>query len=335
LRIRKQSAEIRTCLAKFLCGRAILFFKTVSETSMFTIAIHGGAGSLTRSSTTLQDENFYKKGLENALEAGYAVLAQGGTAIDAVHQAVIALEDDPLFNAGKGSVFTHDGTHETDAAIMCGLTLKAGAVAGVTNIRNPVSLARAVMERSENVLLASKGAMDFAREQGMCFEADTYFHTDHRHQQLLDEQQKTEANNTGKGTVGAVALDEMGNVAVATSTGGITNKRYGRVGDSPVIGGGTYANNSACAVSCTGDGEYFIRLVSAHDIACLVQYKDLKLGEACNVLLDKLTALGGEGGMIAVDTSGNVEFAFNCESMLRAWKNDRGQGGVGIWRNPL
>jgi beta-aspartyl-peptidase (threonine type) len=298
---------------------------------MFTIAIHGGAGSLHRGSTTCGQEEDYKKGLNDALEAGYTVLAHGGSAIEAVEKSVMTLEDNLLFNAGRGAVFTAEVTHETDAAIMCGRTLNAGAVAGVTNIRNPVRLARVIMEKSENVLLAGKGAMDFARAQGVAFEEDAYFDTEHRRQQLIEEQQKETGNNTGKGTVGAVALDEFGNLAVATSTGGITNKKYGRVGDSPIIGGGTYANNRACAVSCTGDGEFFIRLVTAYDIASLVQYKEMKLGEACDTAIHKLTGLGGEGGLIALDTQGNVQLVFNCESMLRAWKNHLGQGNVCIW----
>jgi beta-aspartyl-peptidase (threonine type) len=301
---------------------------------MFTIAIHGGAGSVTRKTTTPQQEEAYKKGLSDALEAGYSILAAGGTAVEAVEKSVRALEDNPLFNAGRGSVFTSEGRHETDAAIMCGNTLKAGAVAAVTNIRNPVSLARAVMEKSENVLLTGTGAMDFAKVQDIAFEEDEYFHTVERRKALEEAQEQEEGNNTGKGTVGAVALDELGNLAVATSTGGITNKKYGRVGDSPIIGGGTYANNQSCAVSCTGDGEYFIRLVSAYDISSLLQYKGINLSEACNTHIHKLTALGGEGGLIAIDAAGNAELVFNCESMLRAWKNQLGEGYIRIWAEP-
>ncbi|WP_031526497.1 isoaspartyl peptidase/L-asparaginase family protein [Dyadobacter crusticola] len=301
---------------------------------MFTIAIHGGAGSLTRKTTTPEQETDYQKGLDKALEAGYRVLANGGNALDAVEMAVRELEDHPLFNAGRGSVFTAEGTHEADAATMCGRTRRAGAVAGISNIRNPISLARKVMDESENVLLVAKGAMDFARVHDLAFEENTYFDTDHRREQLAEEQKKEEGRNTGKGTVGAVALDAAGNLAVATSTGGITNKKFGRVGDSPVIGGGTYANNQTCAVSCTGDGEFFIRLVSAYDVAAMVEYKGASLHEACNTQMEKLTGLGGEGGLIAVDTKGNVELVFNCESMLRAWKNDRGEGSTRIWADP-
>ena len=298
---------------------------------MFTIAIHGGAGSLSRESTTFEQEEEYKKGLNQALEAGYFILSRGGSAIEAVEKAVMVLEDHPLFNAGRGSVFTAEGTHEADAAMMCGNTLAAGAVAGVSHIRNPVSLARAVMEKSENVLLAGKGAVDFAKVHGIAMEESAYFDTAARRAELAEAQKKENGNNTGKGTVGAVACDQAGNLAVATSTGGITNKKFGRVGDSPVIGGGTYANNNCCAVSCTGDGEFFIRLVTAYDIASLIQYKGADLTEACRIAVQKLTVLGGEGGLIALDTSGNVELVFNCESMLRAWKNHRGEGRIGIW----
>jgi L-asparaginase / beta-aspartyl-peptidase len=298
---------------------------------MFTIAIHGGAGSLTRATTTQQEEEEYKKGLDAALQAGYAVLERGGSAVEAVEKSVMALEDNPLFNAGRGSVLTAEGKNEADAAIMCGKTLEAGAVACINHIRNPISLARAVMEKSSNVLLTSNGAIDFAEAHGLSFEDDAYFHTERRQKELMKAQEKEDGKNTGKGTVGAVALDQSGNVAVATSTGGITNKKFGRVGDSPVIGGGTYASNESCAVSCTGDGEFFIRLVTAYDVAALVQYKNLELHAACQTAIDKLTALGGEGGLIAVNAKGNVELVFNCESMLRAWKNHLGEGKTLVW----
>ena len=282
------------------------------------MAIHGGSGTINRTEITPEQESAFRFGLEEALNAGYVVLKQGGSALDAVEQAVRSLEDNERFNAGKGAVFSASGRHELDASIMCGQTLNAGAVAGVTNVRNPISLARAVMEQSENVFLLGSGAEDFARDQKLPIEPDEYFFTVLRFQQLAEAQQanKTQLDhskrNTGKGTVGAVALDQHGNLAAATSTGGLTNKKYGRVGDTPVIGAGTYANNETCAVSCTGYGEFFIRSVVAYDISCLMAYKGLSLKEACAyVVQDKLKVMGGEGGLIAVDRAGNVELPFN------------------------
>ena len=299
---------------------------------MFTIAIHAGAGSVKRAHTSPEQEKEYHSGLQKCLQAGYQVLASGGSALDAVEQAVIALENDPLFNAGKGSVFTSEGTHEMDAAIMCGKTLKAGAVSAVTNVRNPIILARKIMQESESVLLTAKGAMRFADLHGLKFEANTYFDTDHRYEEQLEAKKVEDRRNTDKDTVGAVAVDVFGNVAVATSTGGLTNKKFSRVGDSPIIGGGTYANNDTCAVSCTGDGEFFIRLVSAYDVSCLMEYKGLTLQQACQVVIkDKLSSLGGEGGLIAVDRSGNTELVFNCESMLRGWQNHLEEATTAIW----
>jgi len=296
------------------------------------MAIHGGAGSVTRSNTSAQQEKDYINGLNEALNAGYNMLANGGTAMDAVERSVMALEDIPLFNAGRGSVFTSEGRHEMDAAVMCGKTLRAGAVSAVSNIKNPIRLARTVMEKSENVLLTGSGAIEFAKKHEIPFEEDSYYFTEKRQQELLHAKEQSNERNTGKGTVGAVAMDTFGNLAVATSTGGLTNKKYGRVGDSPVIGGGTYANNHTCAVSCTGDGEYLIRLVAAYDISCYMEYKQLGLQEACMALINKLTALGGEGGLIAIDQHGQVQQVFNCESMLRAWKNHHGEGETKIWQ---
>ncbi|MFD2571916.1 isoaspartyl peptidase/L-asparaginase family protein [Spirosoma soli] len=307
---------------------------------MYTIAIHGGSGTINRSEITPQQEKTYRQGLEDALDAGYNVLARGGSALDAVEQAVRSLEENELFNAGKGSVFAASGKHEMDASIMCGQSLKAGAVAGVTNIRNPISLARAVMEQSENVFLLGAGAEEFGREHNLAVEPDDYFFTEHRFQQLKEAQEsnKTQLDhsakkkNTGKGTVGAVALDKDGNLASATSTGGLTNKKYGRVGDTPVIGAGTYANNETCAVSCTGYGEFFIRSVVAYDISCLMEYKGVSLNEACDLVVqDKLKNRGGEGGLIAVDKEGNVALPFNSEGMYRAWRNESGEGEVAIF----
>lgn len=305
---------------------------------MYTIAIHGGSGTINRSEITPEQEKTFRQGLLEALDAGYAVLAEGGSALNAVEQAVRSLEDNAIFNAGKGAVFSANGKHEMDASIMCGQSGKAGAVAGVTTIRNPISLARMVMEQSENVFLLGAGAEAFAREHQLPVEPDDYFFTEHRFRQLKEAQEANRTqldhsrSNSGKGTVGAVALDRNGNLAAATSTGGLTNKKYGRVGDTPVIGAGTYADNETCAVSCTGYGEFFIRAVVAHDMACLMAYKGLSLQEACAyVVQDKLKKMGGEGGLIAVDRYGNVELPFNSEGMYRAWRNEACAGEVAIF----
>ena len=305
---------------------------------MYTIAIHGGSGTINRTEITPEQEKEFRQGLEDALDAGYHVLARGGSALDAVEEAVRSLEENELFNAGKGAVFSANGKHEMDASIMCGDTLKAGAVAGVTNVRNPISLARAVMEQSENVFLLGAGAEEFAREHKLTMEPDDYFFSQLRFEQLEEAQKENKTQldhskkNTGKGTVGAVAMDQEGNLAAATSTGGLTNKKYGRVGDTPVIGAGTYANNQTCAVSCTGYGEFFIRSVVAYDISCLIEYKGLSLKEACKLVVqDKLKNRGGEGGLIAIDSEGNVELPFNSEGMYRAWRNDEGDGEIAIF----
>lgn len=295
------------------------------NTPTWSLAIHGGAGTITPALMTPEKERLYRSGLQAALEAGERVLQAGGQALDAVVAAVQSLEDNPLFNAGRGAVFTHEGTHEMDAALMRGDTLEAGAVAGVRGVRNPIALARAIMERSGHVMLAGEGAAQFARTAGITFEDERYFHDDFRHQQWMevkdtDSYQLDHSKGDEKkfGTVGAVARDAQGNLAAATSTGGMTNKRWGRIGDSPVIGAGTYANNSTCAISCTGHGEYFIRAVVAYDISCLMQYAGLSLEDACKkVVNDKLVAFGGEGGLIAVDSAGNVCMPFNSEGMYR------------------
>ncbi|GHB83445.1 isoaspartyl peptidase/L-asparaginase family protein [Persicitalea jodogahamensis] len=298
---------------------------------MFTIAIHGGSCWIDPSEITDSQRTVYFNVLKEALNMGYAILANGGTSLDAVEKAVATLEDNPLFNAGRGSAFNHDGFHEMDAALMCGHTLRAGAMAGVRNVRNPIQAARAVMEKTQNVLLTGSGAETFAREQGILFEDDPYFYNHDRYQELLKAQEQMPARNVGKGTVGAVALDRAGHLAAATSTGGFPNKHYGRVGDSPIIGSGTYANDRACAVSCTGDGEYFLRAVAAYDVFCLIDYKGLSLREACaTVIHDKIGKAGGKGGMIAVDCHGNAELVFNCDVLFRAWKNERGEGETAI-----
>lgn len=299
---------------------------------MIALAIHGGAGTLTRSEMTPEREQTYRSGLQQALDTGFRILSEGGSALEAVGQTVIILENNELFNAGRGSVFTADGGHELDASIMCGRTLNAGAIAGVRNIRNPISLARAAMERSGHVFLIGSGAEDFAREQGIETAPDDYYFTQFRWNELQQKRQNEDARPRALGTVGAVALDHNGDLAAATSTGGTTNKRYSRVGDSPVIGAGTYANNHSCAVSCTGDGEYFIRAVTAYDVACLVDYKGLSLQEACELVInEKMTRLGGEGGLIAVDAAGNVSLVFNSEGMYRGWQREGEAGRVEIY----
>lgn len=295
---------------------------------MFAIAIHGGAGVINRNSLSHEEEKLYREGLEVALNTGYSLLLNGESALEAVEKAVAVLEDNSLFNAGKGSVFNSDGKHDMEASIMWGLTVDAGTVCGIRNVKNPVSLARAVMEQSSHLFLNGQGAEDFARETGLTFEDDSYFFTTRRYDQLIDvkKNMKIQLDNSGEkifGTVGAVALDNNGNLAAATSTGGLTNKKFGRIGDSPVIGSGTYANNNTCAVSCTGDGEFFIRSVAAYDISCLMEYKNLSLKEACEIVIkNKITKLGGEGGAIAVDRNGNVELVFNSEGMYRAYRKE-------------
>ncbi len=292
------------------------------------IAVHGGAGTILRSQMTTEKETLYQNGLSNALNVGYEVLESGGSALDAVTLAVKALEDFPLFNAGKGSVFTHDGKHEMDASIMRGDTLEAGAVAGVQGIRNPVLAARAVMEKSEHVMLVGKGAEEFAKLQGLLFEPEDYFKVEQRYEQWQQalKEGRVLLDHTDKkfGTVGAVALDRSGNLAASTSTGGMTNKKYNRVGDSPIIGSGTYANNNTCAISCTGHGEFFLRAVVAYDVSCLMEYKGCTLQQACDIVVkDKLVKLGGEGGLIAIDAKGNVCLPFNSDGMYRGFKNPK------------
>lgn len=289
--------------------------------SKAALAIHGGAGTIHRSQMTPELEREYRGGLETALKTGWDILEKGGASLDAVEAAVVSLEDFPLFNAGRGSVFTHEGKQEMDAAIMDGASLKAGAVAFVRNIRNPIQLARLVMERTEHVLLAGEGANQFAEQLGVNSEPDEYFFTEHRWLQLQEaiaegRVQLDHATAKPVGTVGAVACDKNGNLAAATSTGGMTNKKFGRVGDTPIIGAGTYADGT-CAVSCTGHGEYFMLGVTAYDIAARMDYKGLSLEEAARETIDRLTSIGGEGGLVAVDSQGNITLPFNSEGMYR------------------
>ncbi|MBC5991577.1 isoaspartyl peptidase/L-asparaginase family protein [Pontibacter cellulosilyticus] len=306
----------------------------------YAIAIHGGAGTITRSSLTPDKDKAYRDALEQAIMAGHSVLQGGGTALDAVELAVVHLENNPLFNAGKGSVFTKEGKHEMDAAIMCGRTLEAGAVAGVRSIKNPVKLCRAIMEYSDHVMLSSYGAEEFARNHAVEFAPEKYFFDAFRYNQwteirdsdifMLDHTENAEKKF---GTVGAVALDMEGNTAAATSTGGMTNKQYNRIGDTPIIGSGNYANNKTCAVSCTGHGEFFMRAVVAYDVSCLVEYKGYTLQQACDeVVMKKLVDFGGEGGLIALNTAGEVVLSFNSEGMYRASKIGDEKTFTGIYK---
>lgn len=304
------------------------------------IAIHGGAGTITQANLSPEQDKAYRAALKKAVEAGHLVLERGGSALDAVELAVVHLEDSPLFNAGRGSVFTKEGKHEMDAAIMCGKTLEAGALAGVRSIKNPVKLARAIMEHSDHVMLSGYGAEEFALSYGLEFAPEAYFFDKYRYEQwsevrdsdifMLDH---TAQRDEKFGTVGAVAVDQEGNVASATSTGGMTNKRYNRIGDTPIIGSGTYANNQTCAISCTGHGEFFIRAVVAYDVSCLMEYKGYTLQKACEeVVLKKLVKFGGEGGLIAVTPSAEVALVFNSEGMYRASKSTGEETLVAIYK---
>jgi beta-aspartyl-peptidase (threonine type) len=304
---------------------------------MISIAIHGGAGVIGRSSMTAESERAYHTDLGRALDAGYAVLERGGSSLDAVVAAVKILEDSPLFNAGKGAVFSHAGVNELDAAIMDGATQKAGAVAGVRHVQNPIELARMVMERTPHVLLAGEGAEEFALEQGMPLVPGSYFFTERRWKQL-EEAQKAEQTASANedigyfGTVGAVARDGKGNLAAATSTGGMTNKRWGRIGDSPIIGAGTYADNATCAVSATGSGEYFIRAVVAHEICARVRLSGVTAAQAArDVIQARLKDIGGDGGVIVVDSKGALTLEFNTEGMFRGARDSGGRRETSIY----
>lgn len=303
----------------------------------FTLVIHGGAGNITPAIMNKEQEQQYTMGLKAALDKGYEVLRNGGSSLDTVVAAISVLEDNPLFNAGRGAVFTKKGLNEMDASLMDGSNLMAGAIAGVRNIKNPIKLAREVMLHSGHVFLSGEGAAEFALSQGIEMAPDEYFFNRSRYDQWVeirdtdfyqldhkDDNLKGTIPNTDYkyGTVGAVCCDEQGNIAAGTSTGGMTNKRFGRIGDSPVIGAGTYANNKTCGISCTGHGEHFLRAVVAHDVSCLMEYKGLSLHEACEIVIkDKLVKIGGEGGLIAVDSKGNYDFCFNSAGMYRGMKN--------------
>lgn len=316
--------------------------------SKFTIAIHGGAGTILKSMLTPELEIRYNQGLQEALDAGYDVLKQQGTSLNAIVEAIKKLENNELFNAGRGAVFTNKGIHEMDACIMTGHDLDAGAVAGISNIKNPIELAKYVMLESGHVLLSGQGAKEFATSKGFEDIEDDYFFNQYRYDQWVEirdsefyqldhkeDQLKGFPHEDKKfGTVGAVALDQHGHLAAGTSTGGMTNKRFGRIGDSPVPGSGTYANDRTCAVSCTGHGEYFLRAVVAYDVSCLMEYKGLSLQEACAVVVqDKLVKLGGEGGLIAVDAMGNYDLCFNSEGMYRGIRTSEGINKISIYKD--
>ncbi len=308
---------------------------------MYTIAIHGGAGAVTRQTIAADDDPKFRAGLKAALQAASNILKHDGSALDAVEAAVKCLEDNPLFNAGKGAVYTKKGVHELDAAIMDGKNLQAGAIAGVRNVKNPVSFAKVVMEKSGHVLLSGKGANDYALKMKIEMESDDYFYTKQRYDQWLQVRHTDfyhldhiveEIPERKFGTVGAVVMDNSGSLAAATSTGGMINKQFGRIGDSPLIGAGTYANNKTCAISCTGHGELFIRAVAAYDVSCLMEYKNLSLHEAMQMVVnEKLKNMHAEGGMIGADAKGNLSFVFNAQGMHRASIDSKGVEYVALY----
>jgi len=312
---------------------------------MYTLVIHGGAGTIVKEDMTPELEKAYLEGLQDAVDAGFAVLEEGGTAVNAVKAALVLLEDHILFNAARGAVFTKKGVQEMDAAIMDGSNLAAGAVAAVRNVRNPIELAAEVMRNSNHVFLSGKGANDFAIKQGIKLEPDEYFFSQFRYDQwkAIRDSDRYSLDHTHHhleelmrdkkfGTVGAVACDGQGHLAAATSTGGMTNKKYGRIGDSPLIGIGTYANDATCAISCTGHGEMFIRAVASYDVSCLMEYRNFTLQEAMELVVhQKLKSLNGEGGMIGVDAKGQHAMVFNSAGMYRAYKNSRGGSDVLIY----
>ncbi|MFC0185004.1 beta-aspartyl-peptidase (threonine type) [Pseudarcicella hirudinis] len=347
-----------------LISAFFLSLTAFAQSNKITLVIHGGAGTITRANMTPEKEKAYRADLERAMKTGYEILRKGGTSMDAVEATIRVMEDSPLFNAGKGAVFTHEGKNEMDAAFMDGKTLAAGSIAGVTTIKNPISAARTVMEKSEHVMLVGKGAEEFAKLKGLEIVDPSYFYTEPRwkglQKALQEEKMQLDHSDTLKksgfvkpdisgssaidklifdegkkyGTVGCVALDQYGNLAAGTSTGGMTNKRWGRVGDAPIIGAGTYANNKTCAVSATGHGEYFIRSVVAYDISALMEYKGLSVQKAADeVVMKKLVKIGGEGGVIALDKNGNFAMPFNSAGMYRGFIKSDGSWEVKIYKD--
>ncbi|HKJ05997.1 MAG TPA: isoaspartyl peptidase/L-asparaginase [Flavobacteriaceae bacterium] len=316
------------------------------NTQTFAIVIHGGAGGIKRENLSEDLVVAYELKLHEALNAGYAILNEGESALKAIEAAIIVMEDSPLFNAGKGAVYNSDGKQEMDAAIMDGATLNTGAVAGVNSIKNPIIAARIVKDSSKHVMLSGNGAVKLVKKYGISLVDTSYFYDERRIEQLKRIQKKNELqldhsaskviknslNDYKYGTVGAVAIDKNGNIAAGTSTGGMTNKKYGRIGDVPIIGAGTYANNKTCGISATGTGEYFIRTVAAHEVSNLIQYKNLTPKEALqNVLFQQIEPLGGEGGMILIDKKGEVYWDFNSAGMFRAYKKSNGEEKIAIF----
>lgn len=329
-----QRGSVRIMARRLALFTATIVFAFSLCAQKAMLVIHGGAGTITRASMSAEAEKQYRAGLEEALRTGHGVLTKGGSSIDAVEATIRVMEDNPLFNAGKGAVFTHEGRNELDAAIMEGKTKKAGSVAGVTIIRNPITAARAVMEKSAHVMMVGRGAELFATKMGLDIVDPSYFWTERRwkslQQDLLKEQQQSDKKF---GTVGAVAVDASGNLAAGTSTGGMTNKQFGRVGDAPIIGAGTYAENESCAVSATGHGEFFIRWTVAYDIAALMKYRGMSAAEAANeVIHKKLAPVKGEGGVIVLDAKGNFAMTFNSEGMYRGWIGADGIAHVEIYK---
>jgi len=302
---------------------------TPTETPRAVLVLHGGAGTITRKNLTPEMEKEYRTTLESALSKGYGILSRGGSSVDAVEKVVSFMEDSPLFNAGKGAVFASNGKNELDASIMDGKTLNAGAVSGITHIKNPIQLARLVMDSSRHILFYGNGAEEFAAMHNVPFVNEDYFFTERRWNSFKNAQKSSK-----HGTVGVLALDLQGNLAAATSTGGLTNKRFGRIGDSPIIGAGTYANNNTCAVSATGTGEYFIRTNAAATVSALMEFGDRSLQVALNTVIhEKISDLGGTGGLIGLDSKGNVAFAFNTEGMYRGYIKEAGSPVVNIYKD--
>ena len=324
---------MKKCCVVFL--QLLLVVSLSAQTgTKYALVLHGGAGVMSQKSMTPEMQKAYLSDLNRALQTGDSVLKAGGTCMDAVVRTIMVMEDSPLFNAGKGAVFAHDGTVELDASVMDGKTLAAGAVAGITDVKNPILLAKTVMEKSEHVFLTGKGASQFAAEQGFKLVPNSYFHTEKRYQQLQELLKKEREAGQGDkhGTVGCVALDRYGHIAAGTSTGGMNNKKYGRVGDAPIIGAGTYANNETGGFSCTGHGEYYIRLGFSRDISAMMEYRKLDIQKACQLEIEKLTKLGGTGGVIGLDKAGKIAMEFNTSGMFRGYIKSTGEKYTAIFK---